>query len=109
MTNLLPPNPTLQNSLRWGLLQLLCLLLCTGISQALPKRIQDVLKREVTLQCQGQRLAAVLNQIEANAEVTFVFSSKLIQPERLVSLNARNENNSPTGKQPKRWYGRKSR
>jgi iron complex outermembrane recepter protein len=91
MTNPLPVTRLKLIATRWRLLSLVYLLLLTTVSQAVPTRAQDVLNREVNIQCQSQRLLSVLNQIETNAQVTFVFSSRLIQPERLVSLNARHE------------------
>ena len=63
----------------------------TGIAQTLPTHAQDVLNREVTVQCQGQHLTAVLTQLEADAQVKFIFSPKLIKSGRLVTLTARQE------------------
>lgn len=47
---------------------------------------QDVLDREVTLNIKEKKLEYVLNRIEEQTKVVFVFSPKLIQSDRLVTI-----------------------
>ncbi|QIP11921.1 TonB-dependent receptor [Spirosoma aureum] len=70
---------------------LLVTLLFSGLTYATEIRAQEVLDRTVTLQCYNQQLERVLAQLETLAQVKFVFSSRLIQSNRLVTFSIRQE------------------
>ncbi|QJD80716.1 TonB-dependent receptor [Spirosoma rhododendri] len=71
--------------------QFLLVILFSGLTYATEIRAQEVLARPVTFQCQNQQLDRVLAQLETLTQVKFIFSSRLIQSDRLVTLNARQE------------------
>lgn len=56
-----------------------------------PGNSQDVLDREVTLNIKEKKLEYVLNKIEEQTKITFVFSPKLIQSSRLVTISKSKE------------------
>jgi iron complex outermembrane recepter protein len=75
---------------RWGLLPVLVLLL-NGVGYARTGLAQGLLEKEITLTCPAQPLNQVLNRLEAAAGITFVFSPKLVDASRVVSLSARQQ------------------
>jgi iron complex outermembrane recepter protein len=75
--------------IRQGLLILLVLF--NGISYGRNAFAQNVLDKEVTLNCSGQRLDAVLAQLETATGATFVFSPKLVGANRIVSVSVKQE------------------
>jgi iron complex outermembrane recepter protein len=81
----------LRTMAKTGLLYLVIISLFSGMSYAHKSHAQGVLDREVTLQCAAEALESVLNRIEQNAEVKFIFSPKIIQSNRAVTLNFRQE------------------
>jgi iron complex outermembrane recepter protein len=86
------PFPQLALTLMKMSIYQLCLALTfMGMSYAHKTHSQGVLDKEVTLQCSSERLESVLNRIEQNADIKFVFSPKIIQSNRTVTLNVRNE------------------
>ncbi len=83
-------NPSLK-MLKLSFLQIFLSILCTSLSFATMPAGQDVLEQAVTLNCQGQKLATVLDQIEQSTDVKFIFSSKMIQGSRTVNLNVKHQ------------------
>jgi TonB-linked SusC/RagA family outer membrane protein len=57
-----------------------------GISFAFDGHTQEFMHQPVTLKVEGQRLRSVLNQIEKQTAARFVYSSKTIRADRLVSI-----------------------
>lgn len=77
--------------MKLSFVQLTLVLIFSGLSYATKSSAQEILEKEITLQCRDQQLESILKQIENTAQVKFVFSSRLIQSTRLVSVNARQE------------------
>jgi iron complex outermembrane receptor protein len=72
-------------------LQLIMAVFFAAIGYAAPGHGQNVLDREVTLNIKEKKLEYVLNKIEEQTQVMFVFSPKLIQSSRLVTINKSKE------------------
>ena len=83
--------PILFRMMKLSFVQVCISLFLTGMSYAYEAKAQEILDREVTVQLSNQNLEAVLSKIEQSANVRFVFSSKLINSNRLVTVNARQE------------------
>lgn len=77
--------------MKLSLLQFCLALLFTGLSYAHDSNAQEVLDRQVSIQLKEQNLTNALNKIEESADVKFIFSSKLINSSRFVTLNAKQE------------------
>lgn len=77
--------------MKLSLVQFTLVLIFSGLSYATKSSAQEILEKEITLQCRDQQLESILKQIENTAQVKFIFSSRLIQSTRLVSVNARQE------------------
>src|ERR1051325_5875567 len=73
------------------LLPILLTIIFTAAGYAEPGSSQDVLDREVTLNIKEKKLEYVLNKIEEQTKITFVFSPKLIQSSRLVTISKSKE------------------
>ncbi|MBO9205304.1 MULTISPECIES: TonB-dependent receptor domain-containing protein [Niastella] len=71
--------------------QLLLAIFLVVTGSAEPGHNQNVLDREVTLNIKEKKLEYVLNKIEDQTKVTFVFSPKLIQSNRLVTISKSKE------------------
>ncbi|MFL5748929.1 MAG: TonB-dependent receptor [Niastella sp.] len=71
--------------------QLLLAALFAVTLYAAPVGTRNVLDREVTLNIKEKKLEYVLIRIEEQTKVTFVFSSKLIQSDRLVTISKSKE------------------
>ena len=71
--------------------QLLLAFLIVGSSFAHRTHGQDFLERSISLKLQDQGIHEVLEQLEKTAEIKFIYSPKLIQSERRVTLVAQNE------------------
>jgi iron complex outermembrane recepter protein len=67
--------------------QLLLVALFAVTGYAVPGDSRNVLDREVTLNVKEKKLEYVLNKIEEQTKVMFVFSPKLIQSNRLVTIS----------------------
>jgi len=79
------------NAIKHAARQLLLMALFAITLQAAPGHNQDVLDREVTLNIKEKKLEYVLNKIEEQTKITFVFSPKLIQSSRLVTISKSKE------------------
>ncbi|WP_439559589.1 TonB-dependent receptor [Dyadobacter sp.] len=66
--------------------QLLIAILCCGIALAHATRAQEVLKKEVALKVESQEIKKVLQQIEKQADVKFVYSTSSIQKVQNVTV-----------------------
>ncbi|MBO0932005.1 TonB-dependent receptor [Fibrella aquatilis] len=80
-----------QRLMQLGALQVVLALLFATISLATPSRGQDVLNQRVTVQAQNQHVKTILNTLEAQAGVRFVYSTNLIQIGRKVSVQSQQE------------------
>src|SRR5689334_9968867 len=79
------------NAIKHTARQLLLAALFAVTLHAAPGHNQDVLDREVTLNIKEKKLEYVLNKIEEQTKITFVFSPKLIQSTRLVTISKSKE------------------
>ena len=70
--------------------QLLLFILCCSLSMAHSIRAQEVLNRPISIKGENLELKRILNQIEQEARVKFVYSTK-IQSAQRVSLNVTNQ------------------
>ena len=79
----------------WQIMKLtfyqLCLIVAfANLSLALPSRGQEVLLQHLSLKVTNQSVKDVLHTIEKNTDVRFVYSSRIIDSERKVSLSLNN-------------------
>ncbi|MFN3849701.1 MAG: TonB-dependent receptor domain-containing protein [Spirosomataceae bacterium] len=77
--------------MKFSLFQGFIAMVFTSLTYAFDSKAQEILEQPVTIQCNQQKLESVLSKIEESANVKFVFSSRLIQSTRVVTLNARQE------------------
>ncbi len=80
-----------QKLIKISICQLCIALTFVGIGYAHKTHSQSVLDKELTLQCTSERLESVLSRIEQNADIKFIFSPRVIQSNRTVTLNVQNE------------------
>ncbi|MCF2488148.1 TonB-dependent receptor [Dyadobacter sp. CY347] len=59
-----------------------------GTGQAHDSNAQSLLSQKITIKASGSEVKKVLGQVEKQADVRFVFSSKLIKSARKVTVNA---------------------
>jgi iron complex outermembrane receptor protein len=78
-------------AMKFTIPQLILAVLFAVIGHAAPGHSQNVLDREVTLDIKEKKLEYVLNKIEEQTKVMFVFSPKLIQSNRLVTISKSKE------------------
>ncbi|WP_240699417.1 TonB-dependent receptor [Spirosoma sordidisoli] len=71
--------------------QLILAMLFVGASFANDGFAQAILDQRITLQVQEKDVRTVLHEIEKQSDARFVFSSRLIQTSRKVSISASNE------------------
>ncbi|MBD2755997.1 TonB-dependent receptor [Spirosoma validum] len=74
-----------------SLLQLTLAILFVGVSFAHDGRGQALLDRRIDLTCTNQTVEQVLEQIEKNAQVRFLYSAELIRADRRVSFSMHNQ------------------
>jgi iron complex outermembrane receptor protein len=79
------------NAMKITALQLLLAVLFTIMGYAETGHTQGVLDREVSLNIKEKKLEYVLTKIEEQTKVMFVFSPKLIQSNRLVTISKSKE------------------
>jgi TonB-dependent starch-binding outer membrane protein SusC len=84
-----PIPKNLWNVMKITFSQLLLLILCCSLSMAHSTRAQEVLNRPISLRGEKMELKEILNQIEKEAQVKFVYSTK-IQSGQRVSLHVTN-------------------
>lgn len=72
--------------MKLSIIQLFLMLTGAGISFAFDAHAQEIMNRSVTIKAEGQRLRSVLTQIEKQTTARFVYSSKAIKADRLVSI-----------------------
>jgi iron complex outermembrane receptor protein len=78
-------------TIKYTALQLVLAVIFAVTGYAEPGHSQSVLDREVTLNIKEKKLEYVLTKIEEQTKVMFVFSPKLIQSNRLVSITKSKE------------------
>ncbi|OUJ75129.1 TonB-dependent receptor [Hymenobacter crusticola] len=77
---------------KWLCLPVFLLLLSAGnVRAATPSAAQDAMTRRISLQISNQELKAVLRLISQQADVKFVYSSRLINTQQKVTLQAREQ------------------
>ncbi|PWK27671.1 TonB-linked SusC/RagA family outer membrane protein [Arcicella aurantiaca] len=79
----------------WQIMKLtfyqLCLIIaCMNLSLALPMKGQEVLGQTLSLKITNQSIKEVLHTIEKNTDVRFVYSSRVIDSERKISISFNN-------------------
>ncbi len=75
--------------MRITVIQCCIILVLTGIAWGKPGNAQSALNQKVTLNVQNANFKKVLQQLEKKTDVKFVFSSRMIQSERKVSISVR--------------------
>ncbi|PWJ58723.1 TonB-linked SusC/RagA family outer membrane protein [Dyadobacter jejuensis] len=73
--------------MRISLIQLFISLCFISTATAVDVRAQELLRKKITLHAENQDVKSLLNRLEKQANVRFVFSSKLIQSGRKVSMD----------------------
>ena len=71
--------------------QLMFALLFLGTGYAREGRAQSLLSQKISITANGSEVKKVLNQVEKQVDVHFVFSSKLIKSARKVSVSAQDK------------------
>lgn len=71
--------------------QLMFALMFLGTSYAREGRAQSLLSQKISISASGSEVRKVLNQLEKQADVHFVFSSKLIKSARKVSVSVQDK------------------
>src|SRR5690606_5301194 len=71
--------------------QLLIAALFCGVSLAHTLRGQEILTKEISLQMESVEVSKILNQLEKQARVKFIYSSHSIQLRQKASLNVQNQ------------------
>ena len=77
--------------MRMTLVQLLLVTFSLSVTYAFDGFGQEVLNRRISLRLGDKPVKAVLSAIETKADIRFVYSPKLIQAQRLVSVNVQNQ------------------
>ncbi|ARK10585.2 TonB-dependent receptor [Fibrella sp. ES10-3-2-2] len=77
--------------MRMTFMQLLLLFLTLSVTYAIDGYGQEVLNKRISLRMGGKAVKTVLSAIESRADIRFIYSPKLIQAERLISINAQNQ------------------
>lgn len=77
--------------MRFTFIQLAFLVLCITIANAHESLSQDILNQKVTLSAQSADMRKVLNDIEKQTSVKFVFSNNTVNSASKVSINATSE------------------
>jgi TonB-linked SusC/RagA family outer membrane protein len=81
----------LLTAMRISILQVFLAVWFVGTTFASDSRAQSILNQKITLSAQEQEVRSLLSQIEKQASVKFVFSSKLIQSNRKLKVDMQNE------------------
>lgn len=82
---------TLRRIMRITATQLVLSLFILGGAYAEESTAQGVLGQKLSLKMEGVEVKRVLTQLEKQVDVRFVFSSKIIQSNRRVTVSVRNE------------------
>ncbi len=90
MKKSIPLQRFIRKSMQLTLTQLLIASLFCGISLAHTLRGQEILAREISLQMESVEVSKILNQLEKQARVKFVYSTHSIQLRQKASLNVHN-------------------
>jgi type II secretory pathway component GspD/PulD (secretin) len=81
----------LHQTMKISAVQMALWLLCSGISLAHDGRAQDLLNKSVTIRVEDTGLRHVLAELEKQADIRFVYSSKAIKADRKISVNAKEQ------------------
>lgn len=87
MKYLLQKHDLLYRIMRIGIQQISMLLLAVSISQATTLSGQNILEKQITVEAANKPLKTVLAQIEKEANVQFMYSSKVVGAERKVDVS----------------------
>ncbi len=90
MKKSIPLQRFILRSMQLTLTQLLIASLFCGISLAHTLRGQEILSREISLQVESVEVSKILNQLEKQARVKFIYSTHSIQLRQKASLNVHN-------------------
>jgi hypothetical protein len=90
MKKSIPLQRFILRSMQLTLTQLLIASLFCGISLAHTLRGQEILTKEISLQMESVEVSKILNQLEKQAKVKFIYSTHSIQLRQKASLNVHN-------------------
>ena len=82
---------SLQKLMRIVIIQCVMAIVCTVMVFAHPAKAQQILSREVSVKLSNVSLKAVLQEIEKQTNVRFVYSNNAVATEKTVSVNAAKE------------------
>lgn len=77
--------------MRISLIQLFIVIQFSGMSFAIDSNAQEVLNRRLTINLKEQKIGVALEKLGKLSGVNFMYSPELIQSERKVNLNAKDE------------------
>ncbi|WP_370723837.1 TonB-dependent receptor [Fibrella aquatica] len=77
--------------MRMTFMQLVLLSISLSVTYAFDGYGQEVLNKRISLKMGGKAVKTVLSAIESKADIRFIYSPKLIQSERLITVNAQNQ------------------
>lgn len=83
--------PIVLKTMRLSLIQFCLIALFINLSYARKTNAQEILAREVSFTANAQSLSQVLKQISEQADVKFVYSSRLIKSTKVVTVVANHE------------------
>ncbi len=77
--------------MRISLIQLFIIIQFSGLSLAIDSNAQEVLSRRLTINIKEQKIGVALEKLGKLSGVNFMYSPELIQSQRKVNLNAKDE------------------
>ncbi|WP_245859837.1 TonB-dependent receptor [Spirosoma aerolatum] len=80
----------LWNAMKTTVVQLLLFALCYGLSFARDTHAQEILNKEVTLKMESVEIWKILNRLEKQTDVKFVYSTNSIRADQKMSVNVAN-------------------
>ncbi len=81
----------LHQTMKISAVQMAIWLFCSGISLAHDGRAQDLLNKSVTIHVEKTGLRYVLAELEKQADIRFVYSSKAIKADRKITVSAKGQ------------------
>ncbi|MDZ7900572.1 MAG: TonB-dependent receptor [Arcicella sp.] len=82
---------SLQKLMRIVILQSILAIICSVMASAHPAKAQQILSREVSVKLSNVSLKNVLQEIEKQTNVRFVYSNNAVEADKMVSINATKE------------------
>ncbi len=88
MKKSLKPNRLLIKIMRISVIQALVMMVFSGITLAFDGNAQDFLNKSISLKLDNASLRTVLNRVEKQAGIEFVYSSRAIKADQKITVNA---------------------